>query len=75
MENEFKAVQQDLFDTVAVSWYDHSQQFGSRAKLRIGGYLIELETEYFDTIDEAVINIKERIAEAVTKFKPEENGK
>lgn len=60
----------DLIQDVMISWSSHRQQFYSKANLMIEGYTIELENQYFDTIDEAVANIKERVAKAVTTFEP-----
>lgn len=49
---------------------DESRRFYSSAALNIDGYKLELENEYYPTIDEAVMGIKERICEAVLKFEP-----
>lgn len=60
----------EFFKDVTITWSKHRQQFYSHAKLIIDNHEIEIPSMYFDTLDEAVISIKERIVEASLKFKP-----
>jgi len=58
----------ELIEGVNVAYSKHKKDFYSSAKLRIDGYVIELESMHFPTIDEAVSSIKTRIVEAIDKF-------
>lgn len=70
---EFEAIKQDLIRNVMVSNY--KDEFYSNAELNIDGYIIKIPDVHYPTIDEAVHGIKERIIEAVLKFKPTHNSK
>lgn len=57
-----------LIKSVVVSKWDTSDEFGSHAILQVAGYDIEIKRKSYNTIDEAVSGIKERIVAAIKGF-------
>lgn len=58
-----------MIKSIRVCWSECSEDFYCNAELRIDGYAIKLDDAHFPTIDEAVKDIKNRVSEAVMKFK------
>lgn len=65
MKEEKTIQKRQLLKSVSVDKYDHSSKWYSKAVLNVGEFEVVLKTMKFDTMDEAVASIKERISEAV----------
>ena len=61
-------IKKELIQDLYILYMKHVGQYYGKAKLSIDGYEIIVKTEYFDLIDDAVIAIKDKVSEAVTKF-------
>ena len=58
----------EIIEEISIFYMKKSRKYYSSAVVNVDGYLMQLKGQKFDTIDEAVISIKDRIVEACTKF-------
>lgn len=58
----------ELLQTVSVRYSSKLKQWSSGAILNIDGYLVDTGTKYFETMEEAVNNVKSDIVLAIQKF-------
>lgn len=60
--------QENILESVSINFNKSKNQYWSSAEIRIDGYLIKIEMEYYNTIDDSVKAIKEKIVKAIDKF-------